>query len=387
MHIEALFDTIMDQTNQIMGCERSTVFLYDEKNDELWSYVATDILKNQIRIPANIGLSGFVFRSMNPICTNDAYNDSRFYTNIDEITGYKTNKIVSVPLINRKKQCIGTLQALNKTNGDFDAKDIELLTAVSHYVAIALENAKLYDDVNKYSEELKATLIRIETLEKIKKQLTKFVPQSVALSVQKDPNGLTHDKAPQEASVLFIDIKGFSKMTEEFDQRVINEMVECHFSKYLDCIERNRGEVIETSGDGLMVLFKEGPLESNAMDAVSAGLEIIKENQSLNDEIKYPCGRIDLHFGINSGEAWVGAMRMKSLIGERWFYTASGLVTILAARIGVLSKENRIYVGPATYESLKDKCQFEYIGKQRLKNIKQPVPVYLVEKILTKETQ
>ena len=58
-------------------------------------------------------------------------------------------------------------------------------------------------------------------------------------------------------SILFIDIQEFSSISESHDPRVVNDMVEYHFSRYLDCITRHGGEVNETSGDGLMVIFKE----------------------------------------------------------------------------------------------------------------------------------
>ena len=71
------------------------------------------------------------------------------------------------------------MQTLNKNAGEFSNEDEELLRSISHYVTIALENSRLYEEVKDYSEELKNTLLRIETLERVKGQLTKFVPSSV----------------------------------------------------------------------------------------------------------------------------------------------------------------------------------------------------------------
>ncbi|MCD6297432.1 MAG: hypothetical protein J7M30_09780, partial [Deltaproteobacteria bacterium] len=60
MNLNSLFDVIMDQTNRIMGTRRSTVLLYDEERTELWSLVATGMKKNEIRIPSNHGVAGWV---------------------------------------------------------------------------------------------------------------------------------------------------------------------------------------------------------------------------------------------------------------------------------------------------------------------------------------
>jgi class 3 adenylate cyclase/putative methionine-R-sulfoxide reductase with GAF domain len=379
MNMDALFDVIMDQTNQIMGTKRSTVFLYDEKHEELWSLVATSMKKNEIRVPANGGVAGWVFQNNIPLLLNDAYDDPRFYSEVDKATGFRTKNILCVPLVNRKGQNIGVLQVLNKNLGNFTDEDKKLLTSISHYVAIALENSKLYEEIKNYSEELKATLIRIETIEKVKSQLTKFVPSSVAKLAEHNSDELTGKKIPMDVSILFIDIQGFSKITEKFDQTLVNDMVECHFSSYLECINRHGGEVNETSGDGLMVIFKNGSLESHARQAVAAGLEIVFENGRLNYERSYPWGRVKLRLGVNSGVAWVGSTKMKSFTGERWTYTASGLVTILAARIAALSRASQLFVGPETFKCIECDSDYECIGLQKVKNVNNPIPVYWVK--------
>jgi class 3 adenylate cyclase len=379
INMDVLFELIIDQTNQIMGTERGSVFLYDEKTTELWSLVATGMEKNKIRIPSDYGVAGSVFQSKTPLIINDAYNDPRFYVEIDKLSGFQTKNILCIPLINRKGHCIGSLQALNKNSGDFTDKDIELLESISYYVAIALENSKLYEEVKNYTEELKKTLIHIETLEKVKSQLSKFVPSSVAKLAEQDPDKLTHEKISMDVTILFIDIQGFSRITEDFDQRLVNDMVESHFSRYLECINRHGGEVNETAGDGLMVIFKDGPLESHAQKAVAAGLEIVSENRRSNDELSYPWGKVKLHIGVNSGKALVGSTKMKSITGERWTYTASGLVTVLAARIGAMSSESRLYVGPETYQCIEYLCDCEFIGLQKVKNVKDPIPIYWVK--------
>jgi class 3 adenylate cyclase len=381
MSLEALFGVIMSQTNEIMNSERGAVFLHDNKSCELWSLVATGMEENEICIPDDSGVAGWVFQSKTPMIINDAYDDPRFYSEIDKKTGYRTKNIICVPVVDRHKECIGTLQAINKKMGDFTDEDKDFLISMSHYVAIALENSRLFSEVNKYLEKLKATLTHIETLEKIKCQLTKFVPSLVVKLVEQDPDQLKLDKTPMDISVLFIDIQGFSRITQSSDQRLVNDMVECHFSEYLNCIHRHGGEVTETSGDGLMVIFKDGALEDNAKRAVEAGIEIVLANKQLNEGGSYPWGETRLHLGINSGSAWVGSTKMRSLWGERWTYTASGMVTLLAARIGQLSSDTRLYVGPETYRHVEDTFNCRSLGPQQVKNVEEPVPVYWVKDI------
>jgi len=147
LNIDELFDVIIEQTNQIMQTERSTLFLFEEKNNILWSFVATGMKKNTIRIPVDHGVAGWVFQKQQPLILNDPYHDERFYEEIDRQSGFTTQNILCIPIINRRGACIGVFQALNKTGGLFEDNDRELLTALSHYVAIALENAALYEDL------------------------------------------------------------------------------------------------------------------------------------------------------------------------------------------------------------------------------------------------
>jgi len=381
MNIEALFDIVMNQANQIMYTDRSALFLYDDYTEELWSLVATGMKKNEIRIKKDSGLAGWVFQNKEPVIVNDTYKDLRFNMDVDRYTGYRTKNILCVPVYNRTEKCIGTLEVMNRRTGDFLEEDVEFLKSISDYVAIAVENSKLYEDVKAYSEKLEATIFFAEKLNKVKVQLTKFVPSSVTKIVEREPDKILEKKVPMDVSVLFIDIQGFSGLMANFNQQMVIDMVEKHFSKYLLCVDRRGGELTETSGDGLMILFKSDTVEHHAQEAVAAGLEIVAENRRLNQELSYPWEDVQLHMGINSGTAYVGITRMESATGERLTYAASGLVTVIAARIGKESKNTRLFIGPETYEMVRDRFPCEFIGERWLKNISEPTLIYCAESL------
>ena len=382
LDLDALIFKIVEKISQALNAERSTLFLVDSETDELWSRFAEGVDVVEIRFPRSLGLAGLCATTGRILNVKDAYRDSRFYPEVDSQTGFRTRTVLSAPILNRGGDVIGVTQALNKRGGIFDDEDEDLLRSLASQLAIALENAQLYEDVKSHSEKLEETLTKLEMLEKIKAHLLKFVPFSVAELIEQDPEELDLEKAPMDVSILFIDIEGFSAITEGYDPMLVNDMVERHFSSYLECIRRYNGEIIETAGDGLMIIFKGGTLEDLSRSAVACAMEIIAENSRLNREVKFPWGPVHLHLGINSGEAWVGSTKMKSLSGERWVYTASGLVTVLAARIGCLSRESRLYVGPETHACLEPPYISECIGPQRLKNIKRPVPIYHVKQPL-----
>ncbi len=378
MDFDILFPLVMDQTNTIMGSQRSTVFLHDEDTDELWSLVATGMGNTEIRIPSDTGIAGWVFQNKEPQVINDAYADSRFNVAVDCKTGFKTRNILCVPLMNSEGNCTGVLQALNKSGGDFTEADSTFLSAISDYVAIALDNAKLYDDVKTYSENLQEQILINESLIKLKNQLTKFVPQTVASLAESDPERLSSEKTPMQVAVLFVDLHDFSVITENYDQRTVNHMVENHFSTYIRCIHQRGGEINETSGDGIMVIFKSDTIEEYVTQAVETALEISQENARINSEYNYPWGDVFLHIGVCSGEAYVGTTRMKSAVRDRWTYTASGLVTILASRIAAISEKSRVCIGPETHTKIQAYFKCDPLGEFELKNVSKKVPVFEV---------
>jgi len=147
MNLEALFPLIIQHTNGIMDTQASSIFLYDKKSDELWFLASTDLKKNEIRIPATHGIAGWVFQNRVPTFANDTSRDPRFDTDVDGKTGFRTKNILCVPLINRQKECVGTLQALNKPRGNFTGDDVEMLSSIADYATIALENSRLYEEL------------------------------------------------------------------------------------------------------------------------------------------------------------------------------------------------------------------------------------------------
>jgi signal transduction histidine kinase len=149
INMDSLLQSIIEHTNQIMNTERSTSFLFDEKTDELWSYVASGLKRNEVRIPSTAGIAGWVFQNKMSLVVNDPYNDPRFYAEVDKKTGFRTRNIICVPLLTREKGCTGVYQAVNKVGSGFTSDDMELFTSLSHSVVIALENARMYEELKR----------------------------------------------------------------------------------------------------------------------------------------------------------------------------------------------------------------------------------------------
>jgi len=188
MNKDILFEVIINQANEAIESERSTVFLHDEENEELWSLVAVGMKKKEIRIPSDYGVAGWVFQHRSPVVVNDAYSDPRFYPEVDKKSGFKTRNILCIPLINWKGSCIGALQSLNKISGDFTLDDKELLFSISNYVTIALENMKLFEDLKSLNKARERTINHLSHELKTPLAMLKAVLDRFALEAEQGGN-------------------------------------------------------------------------------------------------------------------------------------------------------------------------------------------------------
>jgi len=143
----SLLQKVMGEATRLLNAERSTLFLNDEKSNELWSEVGQGLESMQIRLPNHVGIAGAVFSSSKSINIPYAYADLRFNPAFDKKTGYFTRSILCVPIINKHGKTIGVTQVLNKRGGPFTNEDESRLRAFTAQISIALENAKLFADV------------------------------------------------------------------------------------------------------------------------------------------------------------------------------------------------------------------------------------------------
>jgi HD-GYP domain-containing protein (c-di-GMP phosphodiesterase class II) len=152
MDLHYLLTLIMEESSNIMEAERSTIFLLDFENDELYSKVAQGT--QEIRFKNGLGIAGYVCKTGEIINIPDAYSDDRFNPEIDKKTGFRTRNILCVPMRNAEHEITGVTQVLNKKNAPFNHEDEELLLALASGAAIFVENARLYTEIENLFESI-----------------------------------------------------------------------------------------------------------------------------------------------------------------------------------------------------------------------------------------
>ena len=142
--LDDLLALIMSEVTRLMDAERSTLFLFDKSKKEIWSKVLQGSELKEIRLPLGKGVAGWVAEKKKVSRIDQPYEDERFDASFDSRSGYKTRSILCCPIMGARKQLVGVIQVLNQSRGMFNEDDEHLLLALGSQIAVALENAKLY---------------------------------------------------------------------------------------------------------------------------------------------------------------------------------------------------------------------------------------------------
>jgi GAF domain-containing protein/CheY-like chemotaxis protein len=147
LNLEQVLMTVMEETAVVLRTEAVSILLLDEENSELVFEAAvgsgSERMKGR-RFPLGQGIAGWVAREGQRLLVPDVREDPRFYPGIDEATGFVTRSILAVPL-RVKGRVLGVIEAVNQTEGYFDQADVASLSSMAQWAAIAIENARLFE--------------------------------------------------------------------------------------------------------------------------------------------------------------------------------------------------------------------------------------------------
>ncbi|MFH0958785.1 MAG: adenylate/guanylate cyclase domain-containing protein [Pseudomonadota bacterium] len=271
---------------------------------------------------------------------------------------------VAIPVYHEGKP-LAVLNAVAGENANITEQDLILLKDLTDLASNVITNARSHWQISKQKM----------TLDTILGHLRPFVPQTVQNIVEKNPDAPLLDKIETEITVLFLDVAGYTKISESLNQDQVNFIIEKYFSSFLDILYEHSGDINETAGDGLMVIFQGDP-GATALNAARAALAIRSRTNEINEELKGRFQPIDINMGMNSGVAAVGMSRFQGKAGTRMTFTASGSVTNLAARLASGATNGDILVGPETVARIGDRMVFYDRGLMRFKNVSSETHVY-----------
>ena len=153
LELPAAIRVVAEQTSRLLNADRSSVWLYDEAEGEIYTIVAQELGTEEIRMPADQGVAGHVLQAGTALNLEDAYDHPAFDRSYDQETGYRTKSMLCTPLRDRQGEKLGVFQVINKLEGDrFTAEDESLLETLAGSASVAIENALLYEEQQKQFE-------------------------------------------------------------------------------------------------------------------------------------------------------------------------------------------------------------------------------------------
>jgi class 3 adenylate cyclase len=261
---------------------------------------------------------------------------------------------------------LAVVNLVMKPDGKITRKEFYLLKDLADSVAHVILRAKKHWEVTQEK-------IRIS---QILSHLSPFVPLSVRNIVEKNPEIANLEKEKREVTVLFLDLEDYTRLSATRPDTEVNQLVEELFSTFVDPIQRSHGDIVETAGDGLMIIFKDHDARTNAINAVKAALDIKTLTMEHNARLADKALPVRVNMGINSGVALVGMTKFKGSLGTRMTYTASGPVTNLAARLASHAKGGEILLGEETAKLIEGLWPVCEKGTAHLKGIDEPVRIF-----------
>jgi adenylate cyclase len=296
------------------------------------------------------------------LLSQDAANDAHF-AQAKSIISQGVRSTICVPLLTES----GVHGAIYADRLDpaavFTRDDLEFLTAIASQTAVAVESARAHE--------------RLAREEVARANYSRFMPEYVVRQMLEHPESFKLGGANQLVTVLFADVRGFTRISEHAPPERVVQILNLYFSAMTDIIFAHGGTLDKYIGDGLMALFgAPAATAQDASNALSAAVAMQQRIEVLNHELsaaQLPV--ISVGIGLHTGEATVGYIGSE----RRSEYTAIGDTVNLAARLESRAQSGQILSSHAVIEAAADKrFALRPLPAISVKNRVQPVSIYEV---------
>jgi ABC transport system ATP-binding/permease protein len=182
--LKSLLIKLTDITKEILNADRCSIFLYDEKADDLFTYVAHGV--SEIRIPKDKGIAGYTYTQKKFMNIKDVQNEPMYNKASEKVTGYVTKTMLSIPIVSAEGDSIGVFQVLNKLDGNpFGTEDEEMLKNTSSYAASLLNKAMGYADSLKLEDSEMKSITSVFDDSEVGKISASIIPLRISDDVSK----------------------------------------------------------------------------------------------------------------------------------------------------------------------------------------------------------
>ncbi|HEV8232091.1 MAG TPA: adenylate/guanylate cyclase domain-containing protein, partial [Thermoanaerobaculia bacterium] len=313
-------------------------------------------------LPYSRTIVDMVVRDKVAVLTSDAQRDQRFEAG-QSVRLQQIRSAMCAPLWNRDS-VIGVIHVDSPLHvGTFTERDLDLLTALANFAAVAIERARLH---NRVAEE-----------KRIRGRLERYHSPQVVDEIIADvkATGSFKEVRTKTVTILFADLVGFTSWSEKMEASELAKLLNRFFTLASDAIFSQDGTIDKFVGDAVMAFFG-APIDQpdHPTRAATAALKVREEVSTWNRERvaagKFP---LEVRIALNTGETIVGEIGSE----RRVEYTVVGNAVNVAARMEeFVAMPGDIVIGPATYEAIKDRFRVAQLGFFALKGVSKQIPLY-----------
>ena len=361
--LNSLLETVMDMIFKYLPVERGLIILFDEERNPIPKLTKfMDDAETQ-DIPISRTILNMVAEQQVSLMTSNALEDARLLGG-KSIAIHGIRSAMCVPLWN-KNHVIGAVQVDSRIHiGRFTEEDLDLLTALANFAAVAIERAQLSE--------------KIEQERKIRSKMERYHSPAVIDEIVKGVISTDETEIRNaEVSILFADISGFTSVSETKKPEEVAEFLSHFFSCAVESIFAYGGTLDKFIGDAVMAFFGAPiPQDDHADRAILAGLmmqRLVGEWNAEREKTGLPI--VKIRIGINSGPAVVGNVGTE----KRVDYTVLGSSVNIASRLeSGVAKPGQIVISKNTLDRVVGSFVTESLGEFALKGLQQKMPVYSV---------
>jgi adenylate cyclase len=362
--LEPVLEKVMDLVFDQLLVDRGFIVLFDDQGEPKLELNRARESEEGIEdeVPISRTILDMVSQQQVAILTHDAQADQRFEAG-RSVRIHQIRSAMCAPLWHRER-VVGVIYVDSPLHvGSFSASDLDLLTALSNYAAVAIERARLNE--------------RIRRERVARDRLERYHSPAVIEAVLSDSGAERATVTLRETSILFADIVGFTARCESSPPEEVAAFLNQFFSLAADVIFKHGGTLDKFIGDAVMAFFGAPlPQEDHAERAVRSALELITVLEEWNSE-REAAGddRVDVRIAVNSGPVVVGDIGSASRVD----YTVLGNTVNVTARLEEhVATPGSIVLGENTQAAVRDIFPTESLGSVQLKGLTRKINIFRV---------
>jgi class 3 adenylate cyclase len=278
--------------------------------------------------------------------------------------------LIAVPM-RKRNELVGALVIYGTEVRPFTDKQIELVRNFAAQAVIAIENARLLNDLNKLNQQIAEQVSEIERMGRLRR----FLPPQVADLIVTSGTEKQLESHRREITALFCDLRGFTGFSESSDPEDVMALLHEYHAAIGEIINKYGGTLERYAGDGVTVVFNDPiPVDKPALQAVLMAIDMRAAIGELIEKWRKLGHDIGFGIGIAHGFATLGTIGFEG----RFDYAAIGTVSNVASRLCNEAKPGQILISPRVMMAVEDAVTVEPIGDFTLKGISRPMAAYNV---------